>query len=274
MTSITAYQNGNTLDVAVSIVAPQAAGRSANPTPTGPADVGRLISVSLGNTLGIGKGAPVLPSYHLEAKGVDPGWNSAARKVDLTTYTLAADVNGKDVHFVYTASVNNGPFKTTDVYMVGGQNYQVINGKTQPANPLDALAWVSWSLGPTSALGVASNGAASPGQESVAGRPADKYAVDSASVPPDILKTLQRVTNISAAKGTVWIDQATGALLQADLSYTLTVVDHERLPTGDGIWQFPVAAVQHWRCERQIALGQSGLWRAIQAPGAFPKSEE
>jgi hypothetical protein len=246
LTSITAYQNGNTLDVAVSIVAPQAAANSAGPTPSGPTDVVRVISASLGNTLGIDKRTPVLPSYHLEAKGVDPNWNSAAKKVDLTTYSVAADVNGKDVHFVYTASVNNGPSKTTDVYTVGGRNYQVVNGKTQPANPLEALAWVTWSLGPTSALAVASNGAASPGQESVAGRPAEKYALDSASVPPDVLKTLQGITNISAAKGTIWIDQATGALLQADMSYTLTAVDTTKgspLGTGNGSFQLQLSNI-------------------------------
>ncbi len=262
LVTVSAYVNGSALNGAVSVHKPSAATEPGNtpsavtPVPQTPgpgasppvasSDPVKLISGSLNLTLGIGKSAPVLPSFHLEAKGADPVWNAATKKVDLTSYTMIADVSGKDVHFTYTSSVNNGLKKVTELYTVAGQSYQVVNGKTQPANPLDAVVWATWTLSPSFVLAEAANGASAQGSEDVASRPAGKYALDTASISPDILKALQGFTNISSAKGTVWIDTATGALLQADLTYAITETDKATgavLGTGSGSFQAVISNV-------------------------------
>jgi hypothetical protein len=196
-------------------------------------------------TLGTSK-ASALPSYHLEASGSEPAWNSGLRQAEVTTYTLHADAQGQDLHLQYSSFKGSQPLKNVEGYIVGGKEYLMANGKPTASVGSVQLLWLQWPLNTDIALAGASTGAASQGETTLAGRTAEVYAVDTANANPAALEALKGFSDITAAKGTVWIDKDTGALLKAVLDYTATFTDptsKAALGTGNGHVEIAVTNV-------------------------------
>ena len=70
-------------------------------------------------------------------------------------------------------------------------------------------------------------GPAANGEDTIDGRSADVFTLDTANVAPSQLTMVQSMTSftpnspiVTAASGTAWIDQKTGALLKLNLDYT------------------------------------------------------
>ena len=234
--------------IAQVLVSLQSAGQAAaGPTPTlvatsaGAADPGRLISKALGLTLGTGQ-PPVLPSARLEASGADPAWNRSLRKAEVTTYTVQADMQGADLHLLYSTAKAN----PIDGYIVGGKEYRLVNGHAQLAPGSVKLYWAEWPLNAGFALAAAATGATPQGETDLGGRTAQVFAVDSANANPAALAALKGFSDITASKGTVWIDKDTGALLKATLDYQATLTDPASkavLGTGNGHVEIAVSNV-------------------------------
>ena len=100
------------------------------------------------------------------------------------------------------------------------------------------LTWAFMPLSVGIPLAVAATGPTSQGGESIDGRAAEKYGVDSANAPPGVIGMLGGILNITASRGTVWVDQETGSLLKALLDYEQKFPDPEDpetvLGTGSG----------------------------------------
>jgi len=211
-------------------------------TPTQPpappaADVQARISDSLNRTMGVE--GMVLPSYHLEISGSEPVWNAETSQVETKTYTFQADVSGDDIYLVYT---RDG--ETIEGYIIdgglakeGGKEYEVVNGELQDSFTM-GLTWALMPLGVGIPLVVAATGPTPQGGDSIDGRAAEKYGVDSANAPAGVMGMLGGIINITASRGTAWVDQETGALLQTVLDYEQKFTDPENpdtvLGTGSG----------------------------------------
>jgi hypothetical protein len=86
----------------------------------------------------------------------------------------------------------------------------------------------------TPALSVAASGATPAGEEKIDGRLADKYDVEAR---PKALEHLRPMVNLSASKGTVWLDRETGALLKAIIDYKESFTErgsNKVIGSGDG----------------------------------------
>jgi len=239
-----------TTQVSISL---EPAGQAApGPTPTPQAtpagattDAGSLIGKALNLTLGTGQ-PPALPSAHLEASGADPAWNSGLGQAEVTTYTVQADMQGADLHLLYSTAKPNQPPSNLDGFIVGGKEYLLANGQAQPVPGRVKLPWSEWPLNAAFALAAAASGPTPQGEADAGGRTAEVFAVDTANANPAALAALKSFTNITASKGTVWIDKATGALLKAVLDYQATFTNPASkavLGTGNGHVEITVSNV-------------------------------
>lgn len=207
------------------------------PPPASPAeDLQGRISDSLNRTLGITDAGLVLGSLHIEMSGSEPTWDATASRVVIKNWTLSADMEGDDIYLVYTSDG-----QTTEGWMIdqGTDNekyYERVEGEVQESFMLP-LVWLA-AMTPTFPLVVAATGPTSQGGESIDGRAAEKYGVDSANAPPGVMGILGGIINITASRGTAWVDQETGALLKATLDYEQKFIDPEDpdtvLGTGSG----------------------------------------
>ncbi|HET7009876.1 MAG TPA: hypothetical protein VFI11_03805 [Anaerolineales bacterium] len=222
------------------------------PTPQAAISVENLsarISASLNKTLGIGE-EPALASYHLSASGTEPAWDQEAGQVVTNSYSLEAGVAGADVHLTRTVTTPDGSTASVEGYIVAGSDYEVRSEELREASGTISLEWAAWPLNPVTALALASMGPESRGQEEVAGSAADVFDLDSARAPAaslDMLGTL----GVAAARGTVWIDSATGALLKADLEFEVEFLDSGGavLGTGAGSFRMSVSRIGGVRVE-------------------------
>ncbi len=228
---------------------PTAPPSAATQPPAPPAtDLQSRISESLNRTMGVE--GMILPSYHLEISGSDPTWDDATSQVETTNWTLVADVQGDDIYLVYTSdgqtsegySIDGGLAKSEE----GGKEYEVVNGELQDSFTMG----LTWALVPLSAgmpLIIAATGPTPQGGESIDGRSAEKYGVDSANAPAGVIGMLGGIINITASRGTAWVDQETGALLKAILDYEQKFTDPENpdtvLGTGSGHVEIRVTGV-------------------------------
>lgn len=212
---------------------------TAAPPPSSGGDTDNAMSrvaSSLGLLLGSGTedDTPVLPSCHLELTSVWPGWDEDAGEVYIYTTSIQAEMQGKNVHFSYsdTRTVGGQTEKASEGEAIldaeGDKGYEVVDGQAEESFFVE-LNWVMWPLQPVIILSVASLGATPAGTEAVDGRPAEVYAVDTAKADPAVLAGVQAFVakGIKQAKGKVWVDQATGAMLKADIAFEEDLYDTE-----------------------------------------------
>lgn len=221
----------------------QPAGPTATPTKAAaqapaPAakDLQDRISSSLNRTLSLDE--KTLASYHIEVSGSEPVLNQDTKKVETETYSLKADVSGEDVHMTQTITTGSQAAKTTEGYIIGGgmakseaggKEYETVAGKTQESFWV-SLTWVTFPLRLIAPLTIAATGSSAQGEETIDGRAAEKYGVDSANAPAGVMGILSAMFTVTSSKGTVWVDKQTGALLKATLDFQQNEVD----PPGSG----------------------------------------
>jgi hypothetical protein len=149
---------------------------------------------------------------------------------------MAADVSGDDIHLVYTSDGETTEGWIIDQGTEGEKWYEMVEGQVQESFLLP-MVWLS-ALTPAFPLVVAATGPTAQGGESIDGRAAEKYGVDSADAPPGVMGMVGGFLNITASQGNVWVDSETGALLKMTLDYEQKFTDLEDpekvLGTGSG----------------------------------------
>jgi hypothetical protein len=97
---------------------------------------------------------------------------------------------------------------------------QFLDASGNPDSGVGLTAWMNWQTVATSAVQTAASAATDTGSETVGGRQAEAFAVSGAASAGNVsgLSGGMGIT-FSDMQGTIWVDQATGALLKADLTF-------------------------------------------------------
>jgi hypothetical protein len=240
-TTVTVQVDTDGSSYRVTVTAPQLTSPSAstaNSAITPGADTTKIMGsplavVTKSGTLLIGtdsKPSP-LPSYHLESQLLTPVW--AGGKIAQNQETLNADVQGKNVHFVDQTKSAGGSIKNAEAYLIGSQEYDVVNGKVQPAGvSMTALVWKMWPLDLMMIMATGATSATDSGTETLEGRTAEIYTLNvSGAIAPTVAGIGLPVTSVD---GKVWVDQQTGALLKAVLDFKADVKDTSGAAQGSG----------------------------------------
>jgi hypothetical protein len=166
----------------------------------------------------------VYPSYHLDYAAKLPSWDNAQGVVVQKESRMAADVQGKNVHFISTALKGSGSV-TSDVYVIDDQEYEVINGTPTPGLGMKALAWAMWPLDVIMVLSISSLKTAPAGTETIDGRATEVYQISgkASDDPTGMIAAFGQ--SISQSAGKVWVDQATGGLTKLQIDYEMDVKD-------------------------------------------------
>jgi hypothetical protein len=186
---------------------------SAEATPSGGSDEppNARIMTSLSDLLGSAETPGALPSY---AMVVDLEWPASSGKI--VTH-LEAEIEGLNNHYVHTSGG-----KTTEAMLFEGKEYEISGGVAEPGSIGLRTDWILWQtdwLKVLMAAGLA-NPKAEPGT-TLEGRAVEVYSIDGTDLP-DMTGGILPV-QITAMRGTIWVDQATGALLKADLTFDADV---------------------------------------------------
>jgi len=216
--------------------------------PAASADPSTRVSESLGLLMGQSDKPGALPSFHVEINDSGPTFDRQAKTVLTNAVKIKADVQGTDVH----AWIEGDDGKTTEGYVIGNDDYVVDGGQVkQDALAGVGLTWAMWQLEPVVILSLAGLGAQAAGTQAVDGRTADVFAVDMAKADPAVLAGVQAFIGrgISVAKGKVWVDQQSGALLKTVLDYEqdlydVTSSDKNAPPVGHGSGHIDIAVSQ------------------------------
>ena len=171
-------------------------------------------------------------SFHLEASGKDPQWNTGTKKVDYNTYSYKADVADTDLYLLSTSQKGANSAVTFEGYSIkggigqpDGKEYKLVNGKLEDSFGEASMTWTFFPLQIILPLTIAATGTTAQGTETIDGRVADKYAVDSAKAPVGVIGALSGMFGYSSSKGTAWVDKETGALLKLVLDYEQDLID-------------------------------------------------
>lgn len=182
---------------------------------------------------------PGPPSYHLEVAHQSPKWDGSqiAERQD----EMSADVEGGNVHYTRRITPPGGSTTTSEAYLMGDQEYAVVGGLVQPPTD-DSLTWMLWSTNLGLILSSTSSGATAAGTETLDGRSAEIYAIDSSGLSiPGVGGNLLPITSLT---GKVWVDQATGALLKAVLDYQADVRENSGTFKGSGAGHLEITVTQ------------------------------
>jgi hypothetical protein len=194
------------------------------PQPTTVAQGGTVrVSRSLTQLLGSSETPSALGSYHSVYHGTSPFWSTD--KVAQDVIDATGDVAGSDVHYVVKEQRGSRKASVTEGYHVADKNWVVENGKLVSDDGMGYLSWVAWPLDLVVAIGIGSLRTEAAGTEQVDGRPAEVYRISGgiADDPTGMFSSFG--LPITKTNGTVWVDQATGALVKANIDYTAEVKD-------------------------------------------------
>jgi hypothetical protein len=179
--------------------------------------------------------SPAFKSFHIEASGSDPSWDPQGKKAVGEGFTLKADKSGEDLYLIYTTEKTaDKAASTTEGYAINGglggkdgagKEYVLEAGKLTESIGAVSMTWVFFPLKVVMPLAIAAMGSTAQGVESIDGRQADKFALDTANAPAGTMGALGTLFSMSSAKGTIWIDKTTGALLKCSLDYVQDLVD-------------------------------------------------
>jgi hypothetical protein len=208
--SLLIVPEGTEVSVDTNDVKPPASAPSADETPAGEEPSARIMS-SLSRLFGSAETPGALPSY---AMALDLELPAASGKI--VTHT-EAEVEGLNIHYIHTDAG-----KTTEAMLFEGKEYEISGGKAEAGSIGLRTDWILWQsdlLKVLMAAGLA-NPKAEPGT-TLEGRAVEVYSVDGTDLP-DMTGGILPV-QITAMRGTIWVDQATGALLKADLTFEADV---------------------------------------------------
>ncbi len=197
------------------------------------------VSLCLNILFGMVPKQPGPSSYHMEAVDLSPVWSGG--KIAQRRETMSADVDGKDVHYTHRETPPDGSAKASEAYLIGSQEYAVLNGQVQPP-AADSMTWKLWALNLTTVLSVGSTGAAAAGTETLDGRPAGVYELSGTGT--SLSEAAGIGLPVSSVAGKVWVDQQTGALLKAVLDYQAGVRDTAGNDKGPGTGHLEITVTQ------------------------------
>ena len=194
-------------------------------------------------------GKLALGSFHLEMTAKQPRLDIRTKQVAVEHWTLTADVE-QDNLFVGCNIKESSTAKalTIEGWMLGegrpgGIPYEATGGKVDVSPRVQHQCWMR-SYAWTPVLSVAASGAMPAGQETIDGLSADKYQLEGR---PQALDHIRPLMNLGAARGTVWLDRQTGALLKAVIDYrehfTEARGSTKVIGTGDGHVEMMVTRV-------------------------------
>lgn len=186
-------------------------------------------------------------SYHIDVKLTQPTWDDAAGQVKTEAYTLSADTQGVDAHLTYNTTPED-PSTAVEGYVIGEQGYKVVNGQVEEDLLGVTMEWAMWPLNVIFPISIATTGVELAGTETVEGRTAEVYQVDSAKAPAGVMDAMKSfmMVPVTGSRGTMWVDQETGALLKASLTFEADVVDNQTkavLGSGPGTLEVTVSQI-------------------------------
>jgi 3D (Asp-Asp-Asp) domain-containing protein len=154
-----------------------------------------------------------LPSFHIEVALDTPTWDADKRCYHRTSSSFAADVEGK------RALVRFPP--ADELYVSDGMSHRLVNGKLQMTFD---LRWQLWAVAVMFPLASAQMVAVFDRVETLAGRTAEVYLIDSAKHRAALaalagLYSMFKAGCVTSIRGAMWVDRETGALVKADLDY-------------------------------------------------------
>lgn len=191
------------------------------------------LSNALNLVLGSSDKPGVFDSYHIELSLDIPQLSDDSTSVVNEKTLISADVAGKDVHIIQT---DPGATESKEGFIVGDKEYKMIDGKPQEMMGQIALGWAMWPLQVVMPYAYAANFAQKTGTDTIDGRAADVYTFDAANADAASKSMMESfgLSGMTNGKGTVWIDQATGAMLKLDMTYDETLSDSDQKEIGTG----------------------------------------
>jgi hypothetical protein len=199
--------------------------------------VGTALNILLGND----PDHPSLSSYHLESSDQVPAWDG--KKMAQSRDEMSADVDGKNVHFIHQVTKPGGSVKRTEVYLIGEDAYEVVNGEVQPPGiSMASLEWTMWPLDPVTILSVGLMEARAAGSEMLEGRSVEVYQLNGTSAA--LAGAGGIGLPVTSVSGTVWVDAQTGALVMANLDYQAEVRDAGGNLQGNGAGHLEIHVTQ------------------------------
>jgi hypothetical protein len=203
------------------------------------------LSNALNLVLGSDETPSVFSSYHMDVTLNSPTASADEKSVVNEVTQIAADVAGQDVHIVQT---DPGATASKEGFIIGDKEYKIVDGAPQEMMGQIAVSWAMWPLKVTMAYAYPVYFAEKTGTEQIADRNADVYAFDtnkaSAAASNSAMSSMG-LGDLTQGKGTVWIDQETGAMLKLDMTYTAKVYDSNQaeIGTGDGSIQIELSQI-------------------------------
>ena len=180
-------------------------------------DLGSAFNVLMGTT----DEPSVFPSYHIELVLDTPQANDDNTALVNETVTISADVAGKNVHIF---QVDPGMTEAKEGYIIGDSDkeYKLVDGVWEETMGTIALGWAMWPLQVVMPYGYAcalySN---KTGSEEINGRQATVYELDTSKADAAVVASMEAWgVGDMTAKGQVWIDKETGAMIKLVLDYT------------------------------------------------------
>jgi hypothetical protein len=194
--------------------------------------------------MGTSDKASVFDSYHIDINLDVPKSSDDSTSVVNEKTIIAADVQGKNVHILQT---DPGATAPKEGFIIGDNEYKMVDGKPQAMMGQIALSWAMWPLQVVMPYAYAAYFAQKTGTDSIDGRAADVYSFDSANADAASSSMMSSFGfgDMTTGKGTVWIDQKTGGMLKLEMTYTDNVNDNDQklIGTGTGIITIEVSKV-------------------------------
>jgi hypothetical protein len=167
-----------------------------------------------------------LDSYRIEMSGVEPNIDIMDNTLSEKKYQRQIEIDGDNVHMISNLE-EKGEKTTREGYVIGGLNvdtmkdYEIKDGKLEDGGGMVGMGFAMFPLSVGMPVIMGGQGATLQGEEQIAGRTAEKYAIDSANIPAEALAFM----GFKSIKGTAWIDKETGTLLKLVLDYAQEFVD-------------------------------------------------
>lgn len=217
------------------------------------ANIERRITESPGVTLQARFGKLALSSFHLEIAAKQPRFDDAKKQVVIDEWRLTADLERDNVALVCNIKAPaTGQAQRLEGWIIGegrpgGVPYEMTGGRLELSLRLQHQCWMRSSAW-TPALSASASGHTAARPETIDGRSADKYMVEAGE---KALGPIRPLMNLSSAKGAVWLDRETGALLKASIAYrenfTAARGSDKVVATGDGHVEMRVTRVGNVR---------------------------
>jgi len=215
-----------------------------SPAAGSPSTSSSQLGSALNLVIGSESSPSVFDSYHIDVTLDTPKLSDDSTSVVNENTQISADVQGTNVHILH---IDPGQTTQKEGFIIGDKEYKMVDGAPQEMLGQIALSWAMWPLTVVMAYSYPVYFAKKTGTDSIDGRAADVYTFDSAdanAVSNGMMNSMG-VGNSTQGKGTVWIDQKTGAMLKLDMTYSNQITDNNQkvIGSGDGAIKIEVSKV-------------------------------